>query len=299
VQSRRRGWYSKAARLVAAAAGVSDPVQAMELFVTDLLKEAEQKTPPVNLPLVASFRGVVCVKPSVMHDAGMLVSTPYGLAIFVNGRDSQRRQNFTIAHETCHTFFPGTAEEVLPVHDKTVASFAGPEAEVLCDIGGSRLLLPPEMLHPRLAHCAPSLSRLMELADEFEASLEATAVACVSQDIWNCAVIFLEQKLKPSQEPLKYQLVLPGMEDEFRLEPELRISLACQPASFPAYLPRHKSVDRQGPTCSSLLADGIVSGTEVIHLQGRRWCFQVDALRAPYTKDESVRDRVMAMLWPC
>jgi Zn-dependent peptidase ImmA (M78 family) len=298
VQTRRRGWYSRATRLVAAAAGADDPVQAMELLATDLLEEAEQTSPPVNLSLVASFRGVVSVGALVMRDAGALVSTPQGLKIFVNARDNLRRQNFTVAHETCHTFFPGIAEEVLPVHDKTVGSFSGSEEELLCDIGASCIILPLEMLRPRLVDSVPSLSRLIELADEFEASLEATAVACAGQNIWNCAVIFLEEKLKPSQERLKHQFVLPGMEAEFKLEPELRITLACQPGSFPTYLPRHKSVDRRGPICLALLSDGIVTGTEVMGLQGRTWCFQVEALRVPYRKDEMLTDRVIAMLRP-
>jgi hypothetical protein len=294
---RSRSLNSLAARALAASADADDPIQAIELLVADLLEETEQAGPPVDLRLAASFRHVVKVEPTPMTDAGALVRTNSGLKIFVRATDNLRRQNFTIGHEICHTFFPGTISRV-PLYDKSVGEFAGSDEEFLCDIGASRLILPPDWLRPRLIAEPASLERFMLISEEFDASFEATAIACAAMDVWGCAILFFEEMLKPAEERMKNQLILPGLEADMAPEPTFRISLACHSRQFKPFLPRYKSVPRNGVIQKALEADGPVSGHETLDLGKASCTLSVQAIRVPYRQDQAIRERVMAIAWP-
>jgi hypothetical protein len=297
LRRQQRRWVSLEARSLLECTGLDDPVAAIRKLVDGLLKETEQKEAPINLPVVASFRGVVEIRAERMIVAAMLVPISEGLRILVNIADPQGRRNFSIAHEICHTLFPNYASNPVARIDKVIGQFSmHQEEEYLCDIGASHLLLPPSLLLPKIVSYGPCLDAILQLAEEFQTSLEAAAIAWAEASPWPYAVIFLEENLKPSEMKRKNQLILPGMEDDFRLEPALRIALACASSNFPFFLPKHKSVARDGPIYQALATQSRTSGKEVLNLGGDEKGILSESLYAPYWKRGVLQHRVVSLV---
>ena len=293
----KRKWAGSEARSLMECTGLGDPEAAMHKLVDDLLQEAEQRAAPVNLPVVASFRGILEIRLESMTVAAMLVPIPQGLRISVSINDPIGRRNFSTAHEICHTLFPNYTKYPVPKVDTFTGGFPIPqEEEYLCDIGASHLLLPPALVLPKIQSCPPCLDSVNQLAEDFQSSLEAAAIAWTQASPIPCAVVFFEETLKPTQIRRKDQLILPGMESDFRLEPELRISLACASPSFPGYLPKHKSADRDGIIYAALASESRTAGKVVIELRNK--CIEVDAESwyVPYRRQGTVQKRVVSFL---
>ena len=224
----KKKWAGTEARSLMECTGLGDPEAAMHKLVDDLLQEAKQSAAPINLPVVASFRGIFEIRSESMIVAAMLVPILQGLRISVSIDDPLGRRNFSIAHEICHTLFPNYAKHPVRKVDTFTGGFPIPqEEEYLCDIGASHLLLPPALVLPIIQSCHLCLDSVSQLAADFQSSLEAAAIACTQASPTPCAVVFFEETLKPIQIRRKDQLILPGMQSDFRLEPELRVSLTC------------------------------------------------------------------------
>ena len=293
----KRQWASLEARSLLECTGLDDPVAAMHKLVDDLLEETGQREVPIDLPVVASFRGVVEIRAESIKGAAMLVPTPQGLRISVNMAEPVGRRNFSAAHEVCHTLFPNYAKHPVAKVDTFVGRFSIPqEEEYLCDIGASYLLLPPTLVLPRVQSSGPCLDAIIQLADDFQSSLEGAAIAWAQAAPWQCAVVFFEENLKPSETKRKDQLVLPGMEDDFKLEPELRIALACVSSDFPFFLPKHKSVKRDGPIYQALATQSRTNGYDILNLGGDEKKIHVESLYVPYRKEGVLQNRVVSLV---
>jgi hypothetical protein len=279
--------------------GLDDPVAAMHKLVDDLLQESGQREAPINLSVVASFRGIIEIRTESINSSAILVLTPLGLRVSVNLADPIGRRNFSVAHEVCHTLFPNYAKHPVPKVDKFIGRFSIPqEEEYLCDLGASRLLMPPALVLPKVLSYGPYLNAIIQLAEDFQSSLEAAAIAWAQASPWPCAVVFFEECLKPRQEKRKDQLILPGMENNFRLEPELRIALACASTTFPWFLPKYKSISRGGVIYAARFAQRRTQGKDVIKLEGKCKEVNAESLYVPYRREENLRDRVMSFISP-
>ena len=294
--ARPRQWRGSEAQALARVAGVADPQEAMRLLVDDLLGETEQRSAPVNLVLVASFRGIGAIIKMPMKEAAIITPTPQGLRVFINSSDVPGRQNFSIAHEICHTLFPQFLARPTVKDTQTGTFPSKSEEEWLCDFGASRLLLPPPVLQERALRYGPNIGAVLQLAEDFEASIEATAIAWAALDLWPAAVVFLEERIKPSQTWRQHQMALPTMEEEMRLEPELRVELACLPPSFSVFIPKHKSVGRDGPIYAALATEGGVTGRDVLALRQGELEVDAEAVYAPYRKDGNLQQRVVCLI---
>lgn len=294
--ARLRHWRSPEARALAAAGGVTDPEMAVCALVDRLLVETEQTTAPVNLQLVASFRGIAGITRMRMSEAANIAPTPNGLWVCVNDDDSSGRQNFSICHEICHTLFPRFRDNPTVKDAETGVFSNGTEEEWLCDIGASRLLLPPKLLTERASGYGPSIESVIRLSEEFGASLEATAIAWIGLGLSPVAVVFFEERLKPLEVRMQTQLALPTMEEEMRAEPKLRVNLACIPSSMSLFIPRHKSVRRDGPIYASLAARGRNNGEDVLDLRTGPAAMETDSLYAPFRLGGVLHHRVISLV---
>jgi Zn-dependent peptidase ImmA (M78 family) len=293
----RKKWVGSEARSLIECTGLGDPEAAINKLVHDLLQETEQRTVPINLPVVASFRGISEIRFESMTVAAMLMPVLQGLIISVNVDDPLGRRNFSIAHEICHTLFPSYAKH--PVHkvDTFTGGFPIPqEEEYLCDIGASHLLLPPSLVLTRIQSCPICLDSINQLSVDFQSSLEAAAIAWTQASPSPCAVVFFEETLKPTQIRRKNQLILPGMQSDFRLEPELRVSLTCASPSFPGYIPKYKSVDRDGVIYAALASESRTTGKDVIELRNKRIEVEAESCYVPYRRQGTVQKRVVSFL---
>lgn len=296
---RTKQWVSESALVLALRYKTDDPELAMRKAASELLDRAGFSEPPFDPEILASFQGVARVLRLPIKEAARLVPSPNGLEIHVNTLHSVGRQNFSIDHETSHTFFPTYWEKPTTKIDKLTGTYTPHnEEEYLCDIGASQLLLDERWLRPRALEYGPSSASLSQLADDFGASLEATAVAIGRLSLWPCAVVFWEESLKPSQSKLKLQTILPGLEDMFKIDEELRARLFCAPPGFPIHLWKYKSIPRDTSIYECLQSEDETEGRDLIG-DGRQCLkFYVCSKYIPYRVGEVTRRRVVSLLFP-
>lgn len=213
-----------------------------------LLDEAEV-TPPVNVELLASLRGIVDIGVADQPWAGMLSSSDGRLVVRVKESDSYPRQRFSVLHEAIHTFCPGFLETQFRCNP----SRSGTRLEALCDIGASELLLPRRHFAPELMAGALDFDHVSDLADRYEASLEATAIRAV--DLWPGAasLLVLRRQTKPSEA---------GNRDA---DPKLRLAWSHVSGDWP-YLPRYKSVSDGSPFGRALNGEVVNEASTLVDL---------------------------------
>lgn len=239
-----------------------------------LLDEADVR-PPVSVEILASLRGVVDIEVVDQPWAGMLSAVDGRLLVRIKDTDSYPRQRFSVLHEAIHTFCPG----FLQTQFRCNPNRSGNRVETLCDIGASELLLPRRHFGPDLLAGRFDFDHVADLADRYEASLEATAIRAV--DLWPGAASLLvfRRQTKPSEA---------GEPDA---EPRLRLAWSHVSGAWP-YLPRHKSVSDSSPFGRALIGDVVDEASTLLALtsNGDAPC-QVSA--------RAVRDdRVLALVRP-
>jgi hypothetical protein len=129
------------------------PEELVIRLCAELLEEADVSV-PVEVRMLASFRGIAAISQVDQTEAGCIFCDGERLLIQLRSSDSPERQRFIICHEILHTFFPGFREERRRRTDRTVGAFDRSQLEeYLCDLGAAELLLPRQ---PFLAALPPS-----------------------------------------------------------------------------------------------------------------------------------------------
>lgn len=202
-------------------------VQHVVALAVDAIGELALK-PPIDLDIVASYFGVSRVLVEDLPWAGCLLVNDGVIEIRLRQSDGRARRRFSGFHEVTHTFMPGY--RLVPQYrcDPHPSRQGRDEIEVLCDAGASELLLPRTYFAADLKAGEFGIDLLEELADSYDASLEATAHRIV--DFWPEDVAFfsLELRKKPRDRP--------------GAAPALRVNTMRGNRAFP-WVPRHKSVN--------------------------------------------------------
>jgi len=199
-----------------------------------LLQEAEAE-PPIPVERLASLRGVIEIRQGDQAWAGMLAPAPgRGLVVTVRASDGFERQRFTVCHEIGHTFFPGFHQQ-----KSYRCNGAKTSLEQLCDLAGSELLLPRSYFSRDLDDATFDLDSIEDLADRYQASIEATALRAVDLSHGPAALLVLRHRHKPAER---------GNEDQ--AEPKLRLDYCHATGSWP-YALRHKSIDSESPLAAA------------------------------------------------
>jgi IrrE N-terminal-like domain len=167
-RNNERKWRGAAARAVVQYSGTDrPPEEAVGSIASDLLKNI--KHPPTDLWALAQRLGVGDIVADDIPFSGELRKEGPVLILRYGSHLSQGRKRFTIAHELGHAILL-RAGLSLP--------HRGAEVERLCDMFGSALLMPSEVF---LKLAQPiSLSRVFQLARQFDVSLAAAAVRCAN-----------------------------------------------------------------------------------------------------------------------
>jgi len=218
-----------------------------EKFITkkchQLLRESGVKKPPVDPKLLASFRGINEVIECNMKEAGIL--TPLdngGFRILLRESDCESRKRFSCCHEICHTFMPDYQLKPQKRVDNETGSYSKKNmTEYLCDHGASELLMPSFLFKPKFLKLGFNTNTLLVLSEEFQTSLEATAIKMVKYDPKKYALIIWEETYKPSEIGQVLSQTLPGFEDNKPKE-KLRIQLGFG-FDDALHIPKHKSLD--------------------------------------------------------
>ena len=182
-----------------------DPEEVIRSLVQDKLDVARQSKyfqwngPPFNPEVLASTLGIRCeesVKLTHSEDAELHPAENGRMVIRYNPDKPKTRQNFSIAHEIVHTFFPGYQDKY---HTRHQSGKFDPENEVefLCDLGAGEIVLPTPEFDLDVKNMGVSLKSLRKLSKLYEVSLEATAIRMITRDFYPCALIVLDYSHKP------------------------------------------------------------------------------------------------------
>jgi len=86
------------------------------------------------------------------------------------------------------------------------------------------------------------------------------------------------------------------MEDQIP-QPELRITHACAASGFPFFLPKYKSVSREGPIYRCVTECRTV-GPDILQLHGEEKKILAESIFAPYRKNGELTQRVVSLIRP-
>ena len=278
-------WTSETAKSVCEATGLSDPVAGAIKLASDLTQTCRLSHPARNLNQLASWQDAK-IEEVTMDDAGRLIplwNDDFEYLIQVNAADATPRKNFSVCHEIGHILMPNFSGFSLPHHDtQTMRWDEKREEEFLCDAAAAELLMPHQEFIPQLCDCGMRIETIRELAAEFGASLEATAVNIVRAGIEDVAVIVWELGWNKQQ---TQEMTTPSLwgQDEKLGDPvqAYRIKFACAGGELDAYhFPRNKSIEENSLIYQAVETDLSVCGMQALPVGGT-------ALRMFYTQSQS------------
>lgn len=243
--------------------------------------------PPINLDVVASFQGVARVEVEDMPWAGCLTTEGDEVVIRVRVGDGWGRRRFTVPHEVCHTFFPGyRLEQHYRCSPNPASSLSrGRDVEWLCDVGAGELLLPSRHFYPDVRAARFGLDIVEELAQRYDASLEATAHRYVEVSASDLLLMVLEPMLKPVERGAR------------SAEPALRVASVHSNGDWP-FIPRYKSSPVDGPLGRALEGEIVHERTDIEGLsRSTIEDVELSARLYPYVDDDgNDHRRIIALL---
>jgi Zn-dependent peptidase ImmA (M78 family) len=246
----------------------------------------------VNLDVLASFRRA-CVQVVGQEQPETIVWDGRRFVIRVRGEDTEGRQRFSCAHGIVHTFFIEAGTDTS--RGRRLLDGRSEQEEELCDQGAAELLLPRDAF---MSACParPDMDDVLDLAEWFNASAEATALRVVTLSTVPAAMTVLEPKLKPVEirqmARRQSQPTLPGLAAEVPIVPRLRVQKSLG-HELP-FIPKHKSIDDSTPLGDVRTDDRVDYVGETGLVPGR---FRVSARRLPIRRDGVLIDRVVALLF--
>jgi Zn-dependent peptidase ImmA (M78 family) len=300
--SRQRKWVSETARRICSETGLSDPVEGAITLAESLTLEAKLDHPGQNLKALASYQGAK-IQELAMDDAGRLIPIFQGdfdYLIQVNAEHPQPRKNFSVCHELGHTLMPNFLLAPAPRHDVVTMTWNTQfEEEFLCDVAAAELLMPRREFIPRLRGCGMLIESIKELAEEFGASLEATALNIVKANVEDVAVIIWEKDWNKSQRRGATGPSLFEGEDGFEPPPKAyRIKLATSCGELRNYhFPHNKSIQEDSLIYQAAETTLSVSGKQLLPIGGdsdRE--FYTQSMSFPIRRDGDLERRVFTIV---
>jgi hypothetical protein len=149
--------------------GETDPERLILRLCQELSGRCPTQAGPTPLLVLASCQGVRRIHSRVIDPvpgcSGFLLPVDGGYEITVNSTECRERQNFSVAHETVHTFFRHACPR----------SWPSAREEQLCNLGAAELTMPAYRFSSYLAGTGLSLAGIDACGEEFDVSFEAAA----------------------------------------------------------------------------------------------------------------------------
>jgi IrrE N-terminal-like domain len=225
----------------------------IEQLAAELGTELELE-PPIDVDLLASARGIGRIEVVDLPWSGCLLSDESGMRIQVRARDHPRRQRFTGCHEVSHTLLPGftttTAAYRCTPEDGQPAEPTDRDLEQLADIAASEFLLPRRHVTADLLDAPFGWDTIEAVAQEYEASLEATARRFIA--LTEAPVLLLTLKPNVSRS---------------NPTPLLRVASRTQSGRWP-FIPVNKSVPNGHPIAGAQIGLAVDEITDLSCLTG-------------------------------
>jgi hypothetical protein len=257
----------------------------IEEIAARILADLDEK-PPVDLDVVASYLGIGEIRRVPLPMSGCLAPNDDRLVMLLNQADSPRRQRFTGFHEVGHAFQPGywlknnyrCAPMPTPVRPRVL------DTEALSDIAATALLFPETHFSADVEASSFSLGSITELADGYDASVQATTYNFQRHWPEPTLTVILEPRLK------KAEVGDPSAEPRLRV-----VSVHPNGAGWP-YVPPNKSASDAGLLVRALNGEIIDARSSLgeldIHFDGN---LDVTARAFRYRAGGEIRDRVIAI----
>ena len=259
----------------------------IERIAADVIAELDER-PPVDLAVVASYRDIADIRyEPLLPFAGCLGPENGRLVMRLRATDTWARQRFTGFHEVGHSFQPGyrDARQLRCAHPSATPRDAS-DPEALADTAAAALLLPTAHFLPDTLQSPFGLAGVLELADRYQASIQATA--------------FRFGRFWP--EPVLLLVLEPGVRKDERGREDavakLRVRSCFASGAWP-FVPRNKSVQPAGTLQSALDGEDVAGSTTLaaeLGLSDDREV-EVSAREFPYCDaNGELRQRVIALL---
>ena len=281
-----------------------NPKEIIRSLVRNKLDEARNSGwsgPPFDPRILASIMGIQCEESrELVHseDAELHPTADGKSVIRYNPDRPKTRQNFSIAHEISHTFFPEYQDQYKARHK--IGKFdPSSEVEFLCDLGASEIILPAPEFDLDVKRMGISLKSLEVLSMHYEASREASAIRMITTNLCPCALMVLDYSYKPAElsqiEKAKYQLNLFDDCSSELPSMKLRVQFCVPSKQFSAFIPEHKSFDEPSPLYKVSVTQEAFQGDVALDLEGRSLEVYVEAMAIPGT--HNLGFRVLAILF--
>lgn len=231
-----------------------------------------------------------------MRGAARLIPDGDVLVAEVNQDHSLGKRNFSADHEVTHTLLPTFSGQ--GVEDMVTGTFGGSEEELLCDIGAATLLLDERRLRPLAAEAGPSLATLIGMAELFQASLQATAIAIAGLDLWPCAIVFWEDGYRKGEAVNDDQAIMPGFEAFGGPAPALRVTNRYVTSAFGMFIPPNKSTSRESLVGQCQASGCTTWGDDDFDLGRERVRLYCENAYVPYRVGGILLSRVVSVLVP-
>ncbi len=285
-----------------------DPREIIRSLVRNQLNEARNSLwtgPPFDPRILASIMGIQCEESTELirsKDAELHPTAAGELVIRYNPDRPRTRQNFSIAHEICHTLFPEYEDRIHARH-KIGKYDSDSELEFLCDLGASEIILPGPEFDSNVRQRGVALESLKELSTRYEASREASAIRMIGIGISPCALMVLNYQRRPVEisqiEAAKYQLSLFDDYSSDTPPMKLRVEFCLPSKQFSEFIPKHKSIDESCPLYHVSVTKEEFRGNICLDLNNQILEFYVEAMPIPgtYDADADFGSRVLVFLF--
>jgi hypothetical protein len=244
------------------ATGKASPSEAIVARSRTLLTEYGRVCPPFNPEQMAGLQKITRIDRCDIPFDACLVPSEAGFRIEVCKYHSDRRQNFSIAHEIGHTF--------LIEHEPTLggarreAGLSSHSAnsdlvEKLCDTAASELIWPAQTFERDAWKVGASLAAVVGLANLYRGSITATARRFADIGPWRCGFVIWEGAATG--------------DSSVKLRPKSIYRSSCATLAR-----KDQVVAAEGSQFyRALECEGIVKGRETIDSSGRR--FYVETMK--------------------
>ena len=299
--------HSSVVRLIKLHPYISEyPEEIIRALVRSKLAEARNlgwNGPPFDPRFLASTMGIQYEKSrELLHstDAELHRTENGRLVIKYNPHKPKTRQNFSIAHEIAHTFFPEYGDQYKARHK--IGKF-NPESEVefLCDLGASEIIMPTPEFDLEVNNIGISLKSLGKLSTLYETSPEATAIRMIRTDLVPCALMVLDYNHKPTEKSkIEEAKCQQNLFDDYPWQPppmKLRIRYSFQSEYFSGYIPNHKSIEESSPLHEVSMTQRPFRGNTTFNLTKQSLEVYVEAVTLPGTYKPDFGSSVLAFLF--
>lgn len=281
--------------------GATDATAAVRSKARTVVEQYQQvlgEEPPFNMLAMASFRGLRLSNddPRYSADSEIAPEADGRVVLRINKQMPASRQRFSIGHEIGHTLFP---DYHLAVQCRRTTARGEVDSddviESLCDVAASEFLFPLAWFSSRITDLKLSADAIAALANDCQASRDATVRRLVELSDEPLAAIYFSWKLKPTElrevQQARRQRSLSAALRHRLPAPKMRVDYAITNQGFdrvcPHHIPKDKSIADDGPIHAASRSQTAQSGRSRLDLGPLNGSFDVFALPL-YTDEKSL-----------